>query len=238
MCTITYLPLSTGSFILTQNRDESPLRSPAVFPVKEERRGRELLFPQDPQAGGSWMATDSQNRLLCLMNGGLGYHQPKPPYRRSRGQILLDAATDSFYSFAANYDLTGIEPFSLLFFERNGKTFTISELRWSGALKYIRTLDASRSHIWSAPQLYSGQQQQEREKWFRHWLDTTSSLSSEAVLNFHLHDGKEQPGHSLLLRREQVKTVSITQVKAGEAGIEMKYIPLTNEPLKESLNET
>lgn len=234
MCTITYLPLSTTSFILTQNRDESPLRAPAVFPVKEARGGKELLFPQDPQAGGSWMATDSKNRLLCLMNGGLGHHQPMPPYRRSRGQILLDAATDSFYSFAETYVLKGIEPFSLLFFERNGQSFTIYELRWTGVLKYIRTLDASRPHIWSAPQLYSGPQQREREKWFRQWLATTSSPSSNAILNFHLHGGKEQPGHSLLLRREQVKTVSITQVKADEAGIEMKYIPLTNEPLKET----
>ena len=34
MCTITYIPTESG-YIVTQNRDESPLREKAVFPVKE-----------------------------------------------------------------------------------------------------------------------------------------------------------------------------------------------------------
>lgn len=238
MCTITYLPLSKGGFILTQNRDESPLRAPAVFPVTEERGGKKLLFPQDPQAGGSWMTTDSHNRLLCLMNGGLGHHQPNPPYRRSRGQILLDAAAGSFQSFVSSYSLEGIEPFSLLFFERNGLGFTISELKWTGTLKYARSHDGSRPHIWSAPQLYSGPQQQEREEWFRQWLASTPTYSPEDILHFHRHGGKEKSGHSLLLRREQVETVSITQVQAGETDIQMKYFALTGQPPEPGRNET
>ncbi|WP_017731240.1 NRDE family protein [Nafulsella turpanensis] len=235
MCTITYLPISTAGFILTQNRDESPLRSPAVFPVKERRNQTELLFPQDPQGGGSWIATDCRKRLFCLMNGGIGHHQPKPPYRQSRGQILLDAASGSFSAFAEDYSLEGIEPFTLLCFERKEHNLAIYELKWNGKLKYTRTHDPARPHIWSAPQLYSPPQQQERESWFLQWLETNPSRTPEAILDFHFRGrhgsgGKEQPEHSLLLRREQVKTVSITQVQANDKGMEMRHIPLQTDP--------
>lgn len=241
MCTITYLPLSSGSFLLTQNRDESPQRPAAVFPVREVRRNRQLLFPKDPVGGGSWIATDENSRLACIMNGGTRQHQLAPPYRLSRGQVLLDAAaTPSLPEFARHYLLEGIEPFTLLFFEQDA----IQELKWDFQQKHLNSYDPAQPHIWSAPQLYTPEQHQLRENWFAEWLagnpkadipgianqgSDHSDFTPEAALEFHIHGGDGNPGHSLLLNRSgQVKTTSITQAIVRPGRIELRYIPLAN----------
>lgn len=231
MCTITYLPLSGSKFLLTQNRDESPLRPAAVFPAREKRGQRRLLFPKDPQGGGSWIATDEQSRVVCLMNGARDQHQTSPPYRLSRGQVVLDAAAShSFKHFAANYLLQNMEPFTLLFFDYGAETWAINELRWDGHDRFIRQLNAAVPHIWSAPQLYTPEQQKSREQWFDEWLQTDPPFSPEAILEFHLNAGKHTPTHSLLLNREEkVKTLSITQVLAQPERIEMTYNPPLSE---------
>ncbi len=230
MCTITYLPLSAGRFLLTQNRDESPLRPAAVFPAREERQQKRLLFPKDPQGGGSWIATDEQSRVVCLMNGAMGQHKSTPPYRLSRGQVVLDAvASESFSSFASNYLLEGIEPFTILFFEFKDSAWQINELKWTGSIRYVRQLNAAAPHIWSAPQLYDAAQQKSREQWFEEWLQSSPAFSAEAILEFHLKAGSQAPTHSLLLNREEkVKTLSITQVMAQPNLIQMTYQPASS----------
>lgn len=213
--------------MLTQNRDESPLRPAAVFPVREERQGRQLLFPKDPQGGGSWIATDEKQRLVCLMNGAFGQQESQPPYRLSRGQVVLDAAASpSFQDFSESYPLEGIEPFTLLFFEAGSNSWQLNELRWNGSFPQLLRPNAAKPCIWSAPQLYSLPQQQTRERWFSEWLKEASGFTREAILRFHIETGKEAPSHSLILNREEkVKTLSITQVVAEAGNIQMTYIP-------------
>ncbi|HAD11338.1 MAG TPA: hypothetical protein DCF33_02760, partial [Saprospirales bacterium] len=111
MCTVTYLPLSNG-FILTHNRDEAPARSPKSI-VREGSPA--ILFPRDTHAGGTWIACSQSGRTACLLNGAFVLHRRQPPYRRSRGLLLLDffdwKNADDFF---AEYDLHNIEPFTFL----------------------------------------------------------------------------------------------------------------------------
>lgn len=226
MCTVTYLPLPGPGFLLTQSRDESPFRPGAHFPVKETRNGKDLIFPQDPAGGGSWIATDGKEQLCCLMNGAFEEHTPKPPYRMSRGQILLDAAAASSpQEFVDNYNLEDIEPFTLLFF-RSEDDIKIHELRWDGEKKFFRTFHSGKPQIWSSSQIYSTEQQLLREDWFREWLDNMPLISPEEALNFHLTAGDENPGHSLLIDRGYVKTVSLTQAKGCMGKIELSFVPI------------
>lgn len=227
MCTISYLPLSSGGFLLTQNRDESPLRPAAIFPSREYRQQKRLLFPKDPQGGGSWIATDEKQRLVCLMNGAINQHPTSPPYRLSRGQVVLDAAAStSFRDFYENYPLEGIEPFTLLYLEASDTGWQLNELRWKGNSRELLRHAPEKPRIWSAPQLYSLPQQQAREQWFRNWLQPSPAFTSEAILQFHKETGKEAPTHSLILNREEkVKTLSITQIVAAKGSIQMTYTP-------------
>jgi hypothetical protein len=52
MCTVTYLPLKDNNFILTSNRDETPLRK-TIPPKTYVESGVELIYPKDELAGGT-----------------------------------------------------------------------------------------------------------------------------------------------------------------------------------------
>ena len=90
MCTVTYIPSNKDSYILTSNRDESPQRASAEIPKKYKIFDQDIFFPRDPQAGGTWIASSEENYTLCLLNGAFKKHKWNPPYRMSRGLVLLD----------------------------------------------------------------------------------------------------------------------------------------------------
>src|SRR5579871_6575106 len=128
MCTVTYLPTPTG-YILTSNRDEALVRKPAEIPDSVAIGNCQVLFPRDGEAGGTWIATADNGRTVCLLNGAFTRHKHNPPYRKSRGLVVLDFFTlPNAKAFADSYDLTGIEPFTILVIEKS----MLYELRWDG----------------------------------------------------------------------------------------------------------
>ena len=94
MCTVSFLPLPSGGYLLGTNRDESPRRGPGRPPaVLTLDDGTQVLAPTDSDAGGTWVAVDAQGRSLCLLNGDRPAAVPTgdPP---SRGLLILDFARD------------------------------------------------------------------------------------------------------------------------------------------------
>ncbi|MCB0533570.1 MAG: NRDE family protein [Lewinellaceae bacterium] len=225
MCTVTYLPVSTG-FVLTQNRDEAPTRSPQII-SKEKRFGTELLFPKDTKAGGTWIATARDGRTACLLNGAFEKHKHEPPYRLSRGLVLLD-----FFRwpepqlFFEQYDLDGIEPFTFLFFSP-GK---VTELRWDGKTRHLKNLPPNQAHFWCSATLYPPPMQERRERVFRDWL-TTQNLEqprlSSRIFSLHLTGSVGDPENDYVMNRAgRVCTVSVTQVALRSGYVRMRYADL------------
>ena len=106
MCTVTYLPRPQG-FILTHNRDEAPMRSTRQI-EQVVLGGRLCLFPRDTGAGGAWIAAVEHGPTVCLLNGAFVRHERNPPYRRSRGLILMDFLEQpNWETFVIAYDLEG-----------------------------------------------------------------------------------------------------------------------------------
>ena len=89
MCVLTFLPTINSGYILTNNRDEALARPKAIPPKKYNINGKQIYFPKDAQAGGTWIAT-SDDLTVCLLNGASENHIHNPPYRQSRGQLILD----------------------------------------------------------------------------------------------------------------------------------------------------
>lgn len=90
MCTVTFTPTKRGSY-LTSNRDEHAARAKVVTLKKYPSEvGVEFIFPQDPDAGGSWIAIKNIDGAAVLLNGASFKHIPKPPYIKSRGLVLID----------------------------------------------------------------------------------------------------------------------------------------------------
>ncbi len=220
MCTVTFLPLGDRDFILTSNRDEQASRSPQRI-SRDTINGVEMVFPRDSQAGGSWIAVSAKGWLACLLNGAFEKHAHQPPYRLSRGILLLESFDNSDpEQYFTHYRLDGIEPFTLLLI-REGK---IWECRWDGTTRYFRELSFSEPHIWSSATLYTPPVREKRKGWFRQWLMEHSVFTPESIYQLHLSGGEGDPFNDFVMNREgKVQTVSITQVIKKDSAIEMQY---------------
>ncbi len=223
MCTVTYVPTPRG-FILTHNRDEAPTRSPlAITEVKKDVRT--WIFPRDTGAGGTWIVTDDSGHAACLLNGAFVKHAHRPPYRRSRGLILLDCMeADDPYVFLTGYDFTGIEPFTLLLFSAG----TVREMRWDGLQLHSRELPVDQTHFWCSATLYPPDMQGLREQIFRNWLASDGQgVDMETLLALHRTGSVNDPENDYVMnRQDRVRTVSITQVIKTENDATMRYFDL------------
>lgn len=229
MCTVTFLPTPSG-FILTHNRDEAPSRSPEVISRVQEG-GDTLLFPRDTKAGGAWVAASKSGRTACLLNGAFVKHHHNPPYRRSRGLVLLDffhwPQPDLFFG---QYDLDGIEPFTFLYFN----TDRVVELRWDGTQRYVKELAPDEPHFWCSATLYPPDMQQKRKQVFLDWLQQTvhrppSSVYRlpSSVYRLHQTGSVGDPENDFVMNRGgRVCTVSITQITLTSKKFSMRYVDL------------
>ena len=62
MCTVSFV-FSNGKAILTHNRDEKVARPSAIEPQKYTVNNKNIYFPKDQKAGGTWYAAVSYTHL-------------------------------------------------------------------------------------------------------------------------------------------------------------------------------
>lgn len=219
MCTVTFLPKSRQDFILTSNRDEDPSRASQQLST-QEIGGRKVHFPKDPKAGGTWLATDQDGFTLCLLNGGFEKHKHRPPYRLSRGLMVLDFfKINQVQSFIGNYNFDGIEPFTLVLVDHSSEEVQLNQLVWDEERLDHQVFDAQKPHIWSSSTLYPQPVRDERRQWFSEWLEGRNEFYQNDILSFHQFGGKGDAWNDFVMNREgRVQTVSVTSLdKKGDA---------------------
>lgn len=233
MCTLTYIPIGDEDFYFTTNRDESPLRE-ALFPNLYLINKKKVLFPKDKMAEGTWMMCHEKGFSACLLNGGYEKHEHKPPYRKSRGIMVLELGNySSVKEFISDFNFTGMEPFTFLVVSYL-TTRKLEELRWDGETIHYRKLDTSRSYIWSSSTLYNKDARLMRQKWFDDWREKTSVFSKNAIFNFHTTTGREDPMNGIVMnRKEKVKTLSVTQIRKEGSKLQMFYYDFGKNELKD-----
>ncbi len=220
MCTVTYIPTQNNEFIFTSNRDEAPKRS-ATEMARELRGTKELLFPRDALAKGTWISVSSKNQLVCILNGAFIKHKHRPPYRLSRGIMALD-----FFSFSnaevffEKFEFEEIEPFTMVIFD-DGNLY---ELRWDESEKHIKKLDTSLPYLWASCTLYSEEWQMKRQKWFSDWQVKNPKFNQSTVLYFHKNAGEGNPEYDVVMNRNNmVRTTSVTSVVKSEMEMSVRY---------------
>jgi uncharacterized protein with NRDE domain len=236
MCTVTYIPTEENNFVLTSNRDEAPGRSADEFGVIEGESGS-VTFPRDKGAGGSWIAMASSDRVVCLLNGGFKKHKHRPPYKRSRGIMVLEffkyKKAEDFFEL---YDFEGMEPFTFIIVEY-GKLW---EVRWDEKNIHVKSLNSEEMHLWASWTLYDEVAQQKRIDWFAAWKQQYVENSGKNILKFHQTAGDGDIRNDVVMNRDnQVATIGITRIEKKTEHIEMIYFDLltdTDQQTKLQLN--
>lgn len=232
MCTVTYIPAGEKVFI-TSNRDEKHRRSPAIIPAVYALKTGSILFPRDGNAGGTWFAVHENGNVVVLLNGAIKKHVPQPPYRQSRGLVLLElidneTPVDRF----SKTDLLNIEPFTAIIHSEEA----LFACRWDGNRKYREQLDDKMPQIWSSVTLYDEAVIAKREAWFNAWLNDNPMPQQGDILHFHRFTGDGDRSNNLCMSREEHSTVSITSLESTNAFAGMLYLDCrTGEQYREKL---
>ena len=207
MCTVSFISVK-GKTIITSNRDENVQRGKASAPSFEILNNKKIIFPKDSKAGGTWFAASDEGIVTVLLNGAFVKHIPRPPYRMSRGLVLLEiiSAKDPLSCFSA-INLHNIEPFTVILFQP-GKLY---ELRWDGEKEYKKELDISINHIWSSSTLYNEEVIAHRKNLFERFIKQTSILTGDLIHGFHANNNNDEENGFVINRKTGMKTFSITQ---------------------------
>lgn len=226
MCTVTYLPGKDG-ILLTSNRDEKQYRSLALIPHMYSNHLGTVMYPRDPDGGGTWIAVHENKNAIVFLNGGFEGHEPNPPYRRSRGLILLDLLACERPSVAfKTMALEDVEPFTAVIWDANELLTCV----WDGNDRHRVHMDPSKPHIWSSSTLYTHQVREKRAAWFSQWVSEQQSFALDSIMSFHRFGGEGDAHNDLLMNRSgKVFTVSITGMEINGEKARMVYQDLREE---------
>lgn len=209
MCTVSFYK-AQNHVIITSNRDENINRPIALPPTKMAVDHSVIYCPIDPQHNGTWFAVNPIGSVFVLLNGADKKHTPNPPYKRSRGLVLLEIAAHSNYIDKWNsIDLEHIENFTIVAYFKN----KLAQLRWDGNKKSHQFLNENDFHIWSSTTLYDESTIKKREEWFIDFLASkNASANSNDIAEFHINSHKEDPDNGLIINRSnKILTKNITQ---------------------------
>jgi len=213
MCTVTYIPRGDHKFILTSNRDENRRRTTSLLVTRLVGK-EQVLFPVDPISGGSWIAISQSSRVAGILNGAFEKHRHIPPYKRSRGLILLDFfKTSGITQFITQWEFEGVEPFTMVMYQPD----LLVEFRWDGVQKHSKQISLDEPHIWSSSTLYNQHTITKRSDWFANWYKQNQKPNFEKLMQFHRYGGKPDPHNGLVMNRDnKVQTLSITGIEKGK----------------------
>lgn len=226
MCTVTFIPSGTSLYI-TSNRDEKTKRKSALVPKVYHYETGKILFPQDAEAGGTWIAAHENGNVVVFLNGGFKAHVAQRLYRKSRGLILLDLIDHPtpFNGFLA-INLNNIEPFTAVIRD-NGHLF---EALWDGKVKHHKELDPDHPMIWSSVTLYNEEIIGKRNSWFQKWISANPDPGQSDIIHFHRFTGEGDAFNDLTMNRNnEMRTVSITSTEISGKHIGMQYIDLASD---------
>jgi len=224
VCTVSFIP-SNDKFFITSNRDEKLNRKIAISPGMFEYNGQKLFFPKDTDAGGTWIVMKENGDAAVLLNGAFICHTAEPPYRLSRGIILLDIfSTEKPSVTFEKINLQDIEPFTLVLLENN----CLYEFMWDGSERFCKHLNINMAHICSSPTLYDGFVIKKREQWFASFLNAHLTPTQQDILNFHCFTGDGDKQNDLLMTRDGMyTTVSITSILLTKDRGCIKYLDIS-----------
>ena len=230
MCTVTWLRHEDG-YDLFFNRDELDRRAPERAPFRAEADGVPFLAPRDGDHDGTWLLVNHHGITVCLLNDYSDPWQPEGASLHSRGAVVLACAkarqVQDALDLALRQPLERCRPFQMLALAPGQD---LQRLRWRGGRVII---DGSPS---VQPPLSSSSWQADRVVTARHAAyehlvgSHEGALRPEHLQSYHESHDPRQGAESVLMRRADAATRSITRVTATRRAIVMHYWPISRLP--------
>ena len=211
MCVLS-VGKSEHGIVITSNRDEQRTRKHSLTPEFIQHGTRKTILARDAQAHGTWFLTDNTGRIAVLLNGAFECHVPSPPYRKSRGIILLNLFQEKdLKSTFLNYNLDHVEPFQLIYIDKNQSFQCV----WDGNQKHLFEIDLSTPQVFFSPTLYTKEQQEVKRDHFYTAIVAFERLNAKWLLDYHSNQHPLTSETNFFMSREYHSTKSISQVEIG-----------------------
>lgn len=215
MCILSIFSKTNGDFILTQNRDESIYRPTSAKVETREFYGQKVMGPIDLNSGGTWIY-HTEKYAVCVLNGGYENHSHRPPYRMSRGLVILELLKfDSMDEFIAEINLEEIEPFTMVIIDLklNLKKIVV----WDGNEKFVENLSDEKLIVRSSSTLYDISEKLYNKGNF----EKLDLINSEEI--YKIHQKLAMPKND---KYPIVQSTSITQIIHLAKNIDLKFCPI------------
>jgi hypothetical protein len=232
MCTLSVIPTNDGCFRLVTNRDEL-LTRPAGEPPQRQALGprRAAIWPVDPASGGTWVAATDGALVLAMLNANPDPPPapPDPSVHRSRGLIIptvvesIDAARAA--ACLHDMDLTPYQPFRLV----AADVMRVVVARWDGAELSLESHGMEPVCVVSSGLGDHLVQEPRLGLWDEMVVNAGTSPATQDA--FHAHTWADRPQVSVMMSREDAKTVSRTTVRVRPDVVEMLYEADGEEPV-------
>ena len=208
MCILSIVRSEPG-IVITSNRDEQRTRKNSLAPEIIDLGERKAILARDAQAQGTWLLSDNLGRTAIMLNGAFESHIPAPPYKESRGIILMNLfQEENFKSAFLFYNLENIEPFQVIYLDTNQAFQCV----WDGNQKHLFAIDLSAPQVFFSPTLYTKEQQEEKRNHFFKTFTDISLFKAPRLFEFH-SEQNENSNLDFFMNREQQTTKSISQVE-------------------------
>lgn len=220
MCTVTVIPLGSGYRLLT-NRDESRTRPTALPPALQTTiGGSRALWPVDAAAGGTWVGVSPTGLGLTLLNLNLDPPPAMPTTPQSRGALIpaiIDAPTAADAIEALPRDVVEhVAPFRLVAVDPT----SIIVARWDRSSLGVE--HRSLEPVCLASSGLGDHLVQERLPLFEE-MRAQHGLTPAMQDAYHAHTWPGREAISVMMSREDARTVSTTGVLVSPDGVEMWY---------------
>lgn len=223
MCTLSVITRTDG-YLLAMNRDERMARGAGELPEIHHLNGTTAMYPSDG-AGGTWIAANEHGITLALLNWNDAFPRPLDRIKtRSRGEIIPTLANvASLTELQAAFgvlNLDGIWPFRLVGVFPSDQA--IAEWRWDSVQLTFQTRGWHSLHRFSS----SLSDRQAESLRGTACLDAQHEPDAGSALwlrRLHAsHAGGPGP-FSLCVHREDVKTLSYSEVVVTHGRIQMEH---------------
>ena len=231
MCTVSVLrgpfadwrdDLNAPRWRVVFNRDERRTRAAALLPEVQEYGDVRVARPIDPDGAGTWIAATSKGLVFALLNESEAPapHPAGQPHE-SRGLVIPSLAeTGSLDEVVARMSRRPVglcRPYRLLAIADQGIVEVIERRE-----RHIMRSELTARFIRTSSTVAPAETCRRRTALFDSLVLTSSAASQDG---FHRHRWPDDLSSSVLMERQDARTVSLTTVEAFASGFRLTYRP-------------